>query len=246
MDIYSEKLQDACRFSKHIEVTFRQSYHWNHMNEFSESETTIFLPGQTPGLEDVGGKGSNLAKLINGGFPVPETFYIGTELYRKFIHGHEEKLNAVLNNGKSASQRSREIKKILSLVPLPKNVKPAIEEVISGFDPGTRFAIRSSATAEDLPNASFAGQQDTYLNVIEDIPEKIKDCFISLFTERAIIYREQQGFDHLETAISVVVQKWWIQKLPESCLLLIQSVDIGELSVLMPDSAWVNLWFRDR
>src|ERR1700754_617009 len=94
-------------------------------------------------------------------------------------------------------------------IPIPKDMAEEIVGHLTKFGEKDAFAVRSSATAEDLPTASFAGQQDTYLNIIgkEAILNHISKCWASLFTERAIIYRLQNGFGHRKVYLSVVVQK---------------------------------------
>jgi rifampicin phosphotransferase len=97
----------------------------------------------------------------------------------------------------------------LASLPLPAGVVAAVLEAWRAAGADAAYAIRSSTTAEDLPSASFAGQQDTYLNVRgeESILAQVKACFISLFTDRAILYRIQNGFDHRDVKLSVVVQQ---------------------------------------
>ena len=107
------------------------------------------------------------------------------------------------------SEISAKIRMAIERIPIPKDIAEEIAGYLTKFGEKDAFAVRSSATAEDLPTASFAGQQDTYLNIIgkEAILKHISKCWASLFTERAVIYRIQNGFDHRKVHLSVVVQK---------------------------------------
>ncbi len=104
---------------------------------------------------------------------------------------------------------SRKIRQIIMKVEISSDVVKAVTHYLSQFGEEHAYAVRSSATAEDLPHASFAGQQDTYLNIIgkEAILQHISKCWASLFTDRAVIYRMQNGFDHSQVYLSVIVQR---------------------------------------
>lgn len=143
----------------------------------------------------VGGKGANLGEMTRAGFPVPKGFCLTTHVYDAFAAGLQlEGLPA---------ERARSI---LEKKGLPARCEAQIRQAIKSFPPGTMFSVRSSATAEDLPYASFAGQQDTYLNVKpEDIGKAVKNCFISLYTDRAVSYRQQNGIT--KPSMSVVIQE---------------------------------------
>lgn len=168
-----------------------------------------------PGL--VGGKGLNLGQLSKiKGIHVPEGFCVTTEGYRQAI-SHNETYRALLDRLSTlkADDRdqigaiSREIRQILETIEIPADVKGAVARHHSRLGEDHAYAVRSSATAEDLPHASFAGQQDTYLNIIgiESILAHIGKCWASLFTDRAVIYRMQNGFDHRQVYLSVIVQR---------------------------------------
>lgn len=165
----------------------------------------------------VGGKGANLGELSKvTGISVPEYFCITTETYKKTM-GSNQKLNGLLHelsnlkieDRKRIVEVSKEIRIIIEHSSISPDIVDEISVFLSRFDEKTPFAVRSSATAEDLPTASFAGQQDTYLNIIgtEAIIKHIRKCWASLFTERAVTYRIQNGFDHQKVFLSVVVQK---------------------------------------
>jgi len=165
----------------------------------------------------VGGKGANLGELSKiDGIRVPDGFCISTEAFQRII-GEASSLVGLF--GKLArlkaeqrdeiSELSGEIRRAIEGVAIPEDIQEAITRHLCRFGDTEAFAVRSSATAEDLPTASFAGQHDTYLNVIGKpaILKCISRCWASLFTERAVTYRLQNGFDHREVQLSVVVQK---------------------------------------
>ncbi|EGL17307.1 MULTISPECIES: phosphoenolpyruvate synthase [unclassified Paenibacillus] len=165
----------------------------------------------------VGGKGLNLGELSKmEGIQVPEGFCVTTAGYQKAIEPNETH-HALLNRltGLKVEDRiqigeiSKKIRQIIMEVEIPSDVVKAVTHYLSRFGDEHAYAVRSSATAEDLPHASFAGQQDTYLNIIglDAILRHISKCWASLFTDRAVIYRMQNGFDHSQVYLSVVVQR---------------------------------------
>ncbi|MDM5154255.1 phosphoenolpyruvate synthase [Bacillus sp. DX1.1] len=165
----------------------------------------------------VGGKGLNLGKLSKiQGIQVPEGFCITTVGYQKAIEQNET-FQALLDqitmlkveDRDQIGEISRKIRKIIMEVEIPSDVVKAVTHYLSQFGDEHAYAVRSSATAEDLPHSSFAGQQDTYLNIIgkEAILQHISKCWASLFTDRAVIYRMQNGFDHSQVYLSVIVQR---------------------------------------
>jgi pyruvate,water dikinase len=163
-------------------------------------------------VERVGGKAASLGELTGAGLPVPPAFVVTAETYRSFVEqtGIETELFEAVDVDTddsaalaAAAERAREL--ILS-TELPQSVR---EDVLDAYDElgDGPVAVRSSATAEDLPEASFAGQQDTYLNVArEALLDRVRECWASLFTQRAIYYRTEQGFAHDAVDIAVVVQ----------------------------------------
>jgi pyruvate,water dikinase len=174
------------------------------------------LSDSTASLETVGGKGASLTRLINAGLPVPDGFHISTEAYRKFITVNdlgitiEEALSQVdVMKPFTLESASRQIGESLIQAKIPPKVSADIVKayaVLPGKDPAV--AVRSSATAEDLPDASFAGQQESYLNIsgAGQLLEATKKCWASLWTARAISYRIQQGISTEGVALAVVVQ----------------------------------------
>ncbi|PFP27638.1 phosphoenolpyruvate synthase [Bacillus sp. AFS073361] len=165
----------------------------------------------------VGGKGLNLGELSKiQGIQVPEGFCVTTVGYQKAIEDNDSFQGlldqlTMLKTGdrEQIGEISQKIRQIIMEVEIPSDVVSAVADYLSRFGEEHAYAVRSSATAEDLPHASFAGQQDTYLNIIgkEAILEHIRKCWASLFTDRAVIYRIQNGFDHRQVYLSVIVQK---------------------------------------
>ncbi|HDX9590536.1 TPA: phosphoenolpyruvate synthase [Bacillus pseudomycoides] len=165
----------------------------------------------------VGGKGLNLGELSKiKEIQVPEGFCVTTVGYQKAIEQNEtyhallDRLTILkLEDRDQIGEISREIRKVIMEVEIPSDVVKAVTHYLSQFGDEHAYAVRSSATAEDLPFASFAGQQDTYLNIIgkEAIMQHISKCWASLFTDRAVIYRMRNGFDHSQVYLSVIVQR---------------------------------------
>jgi pyruvate,water dikinase len=170
----------------------------------------------------VGGKSSSLGEMIQKtGVPVPHGFAATAYAYRYFLKkaGLEKKIEEVLkelkdpNDTKTLQKVGKEVRELIIKAEMPKDLA---EEIKSAYielgrkigEPEPFVAIRSSATAEDLPDASFAGQQETFLNVskADEVVEKVKECYASLFTDRAIFYRIQKGFNHMAVALSAAVQ----------------------------------------
>jgi len=164
-----------------------------------------------------GGKAANLGELSRiGEIQVPEGFCITTEAYAK-ITGNNEDLKSLLKELAELSPADREkitrisaaMRKTIEETPIPAEIIEAIVTALATFDAQTPFAVRSSATAEDLPSASFAGQQDSYLNIIgkEAVLNHVSKCWASLFTDRAVTYRIQNRIDHGQVQLAVVVQQ---------------------------------------
>lgn len=169
----------------------------------------------------VGGKGANLGELVRAGFPVPPGFIVTAEAYFNYLSsaGVDKKIQAILEgldmeNNSELQKKAEEAAKLIMETPLPEGLK---KEIIAGYkklktethSEKLYVAVRSSATAEDLADASFAGQQATYLNVLGDeaVLEAVLKCWASLFEARAIYYRADKGFDQLSVGIAVPIQK---------------------------------------
>ncbi|TYS86125.1 phosphoenolpyruvate synthase [Rossellomorea aquimaris] len=165
----------------------------------------------------VGGKGLNLGELSKiQGIQVPEGFSVTTVGFQRATEQNEayhsllDRLTKLKPEDRDQiGEINRKIRQVLLEVAIPSDVAKAVTQYLSRFGEDHAYAIRSSATAEDLPHASFAGQQDTYLNIIgkEAILEHISKCWASLFTDRAVIYRMKNGFDHSQVQLSVIVQR---------------------------------------
>lgn len=186
-----------------------QSESMPHVCFFHEIDRTM--------LKWVGGKGANLGELTQQGFPVPPGFCVTTRAYREFIQSGSTTLQETLCMLETLDVKRTEdvrvlgqsIREALSALPIPTGLEDAIVHAWEASGATDAYAVRSSATAEDLPDASFAGQQDTYLNIVgrTELLHAVRSCWASLFTDRAIVYRAQNGFKHDEVALSVVIQK---------------------------------------
>ncbi|WP_456368989.1 phosphoenolpyruvate synthase [Thermococcus sp.] len=175
----------------------------------------------------VGGKGANLGELTNAGIPVPPGFCVTAEAYKYFVENVKVEDGRTLqewimdiisktnvDDSKQLQENTAKIRQKIIELPMPEEIAKEIEDAYKKLS--QRFgkeavyvAVRSSATAEDLPEASFAGQQETYLDVygVDDVIDKVKKCWASLWTARATFYRAKQGFDHSKVYLSAVVQK---------------------------------------
>lgn len=179
----------------------------------------ITIPISSPDatLENVGGKGASLARLIRLGLPVPPGFMITTGAYRHFIavNGLDSTIQGYLTHQgsddmESLERASAQIRAAFSAGIIPKEIGEAVLQAYHTLtSPSAGVAVRSSATTEDLPDLSFAGQQDTFLNVIGDEPllKAVVDCWSSLWTARAIGYRSRNAIPHEQAALAVVVQQ---------------------------------------
>src|SRR5580765_5129448 len=181
---------------------------------FQDIEKTIPI---ATGIKLVGGKGANLAELTRiEGINVPDGYCISTDTFKRIITATSS-INELLDqlsllkveDRDKISELSAEIRGVIEGIAIPQDIHSAIARHLSRLGDKNAYAVRSSATAEDLPTASFAGQQDTYLNIIgkKSILKHISKCWASLFTDRAVIYRMQNKFDHRQIYLSVIVQK---------------------------------------
>ncbi len=186
-------------------------------------ETTYILwfrECSSESLPMVGGKNASLGEMTKAGFQVPPGFAITTDAYDDFLSngGIKEKIRQALSrldvqDVASIENASKTLRRLIESVPIPERIVEAIDSAYQNLARECKVtdipvAIRSSATAEDLPGASFAGQQETYLWIrgTDQVLEKFKKCMSSLFTPRAISYRIENGFPHEEVLISVGVQ----------------------------------------
>jgi pyruvate,water dikinase len=200
----------------------------------------------------VGGKCANLGEMLSVGIPVPPGFAVTAYAYKKFIEDAKiaDKIYDILEetikdpkDPKQYEDASKKIRALIESTPMPKYIE---EEIVKAYRELSKrvglkevfVAVRSSATAEDLPGASFAGQQDTYLNIKgeKELLESVRKCWSSLFTPRAIFYRTQKGFRHERVLISVAVQKM-VNSRSAGVMFTLHPVT-GDRSKIVIESAW--------
>ncbi|MFC7073946.1 phosphoenolpyruvate synthase [Halovenus rubra] len=164
-------------------------------------------------LDTVGGKAASLGEMWAADLPVPPAFVVPTETYRAFIEetGIDEELFDIVGVGADdpdLATAAKEAQELITETPMPDSLR---EEILDAFDTvgeDASVAVRSSATLEDLEGASFAGQQETFLNITrESVVDRVRECWASLFTHRALYYRQEQGFNHHKVDIAVVIQE---------------------------------------
>ncbi|HDJ66407.1 MAG TPA: phosphoenolpyruvate synthase [Nitrososphaeria archaeon] len=200
----------------------------------------------------VGGKCANLGEMLRAGIPVPPGFAVTAYAYKRFIEETKiaEKIYDILDetikdpkDPKQYEEASKKIRALIESTPIPEYLKKEIVENYKKLCKKTKskevfVAVRSSATAEDLPGASFAGQQETFLNVRgeEELLNSVRKCWSSLFTPRAIFYRTQKGFRHEKVLISVAVQKM-VNSKAAGVMFTLHPVT-GDTSKIVIESVW--------
>ena len=210
------------------------------------------------GIEDVsfvGGKNASLGEmyrhLTKKGVNVPNGFAVTSSAYRKFLRYNnlEQEIKNVLkdldtSNMHNLQERGRKVRNLILNAKFPEELNQEIErcydKLCRQYGELTDVAVRSSATAEDLPDASFAGQQETYLNIRghTHLLESCKKCFASLFTNRAISYREDKHFDHFNIALSIGVQKMVRSDLSSSGVMFSIDTESGFKDVVFITAAY--------
>jgi pyruvate, water dikinase len=228
------------------------------VNPAQVSRQALVLPFEEVGIADislVGGKNASLGEMIQQlepkGVKVPNGFATTAYAYRYFIQaaGLEAKLRDIfaalnvedINNLQLCGKKAR---LLMLQTPFPQDLQEAIaiayQSLCQKYGDDTDVAVRSSATAEDLPDASFAGQQETYLNVhgIKAVLESCHKCFASIFTDRAIYYRQTKGFDHFSVALSVGVQKMVRSDLAASGVMFSIDTETGFKDVALISAAY--------
>ena len=173
-------------------------------------------------VELVGGKGANLGEMTNAGIPVPSGFCVTADAYEVFVNetGIQDKIMELIGDvedyedSDKLNDTAKKIRNLIKSTEMPDDIR---DEIVNAYEEmNERYgkddvytAVRSSATAEDLPDASFAGQQETYLDIsgVDSLLDSVQKCWASLWTTRATYYRERQGFDHSKVYLSAVVQK---------------------------------------
>jgi pyruvate,water dikinase len=217
------------------------------------------IPFSKLSLDDllrVGGKNASLGEMVKAlaprGIQVPEGFALTADGFR--LHLKEAGLDSVIyaelehldiEDVAALASAARSIRERIAAAPLPGPVAAAVEAAYSQLssiyrEAATDVAVRSSATAEDLPTASFAGQQETYLNVQgrEALDLAIRRCMASLFTDRAIVYRSQHGFAHRDVALSVGVQKMIRSDLGSAGVIFTLDTESGFRDVILVTGSW--------
>src|SRR5437773_530070 len=204
-------------------------------------------------IQLVGGKCANLGELTAKGISVPPGFAVTADAFRRFLEETRigDVIHKTLNSSKGPrdpkqyEEASQEIRKIIESAPMPADIAEEVRLAYHDLEKKTgttqvKVAVRSSATAEDLPGASFAGQQDTFLNVRGEqaLLDAVRRCFASLFTARAVGYREDMGFDHLDVALSVGVQKMVRSDLAASGVLFTLDPESGHRGVALITGSW--------
>ena len=201
-------------------------------------------------VDTVGGKCASLGELLRAHIPVPPGFAITTEAYKRFLEDNDltdkviERLNGMdPNNHQEVDAASGDIRTWIEA----GSINEPLEDLIADHyrllsrqarTPALPVAVRSSATAEDLPDASFAGQQETYLWVrgVDDLMDRVRKCWSSLFTPRAISYRAKMGFDHSQVFLSVAVQKM-VRSFTAGVMFTLNPAT-GDPSTVVIDSNW--------
>jgi pyruvate, water dikinase len=181
----------------------------------------------------VGGKGANLGEMTNAGIPVPPGFIVTAQAYFAFIEKAKlhDRIKTLLDpvnvqDSKQLQSVALKVQKLISDAQMPAELAVKIKEGYVKMGKGL-VAVRSSATAEDLPEASFAGQQATFLNIQgeDEVVRAVQECWASLFGARAIFYRQEQGFDHFKVGIAVPVQR------------MVQSESSGVMFTIEPNTS---------
>ncbi|MCD2190434.1 phosphoenolpyruvate synthase [Actinomycetospora soli] len=206
-------------------------------------------------VDAVGGKNSSLGEMIqnleSAGVRVPGGFATTADAYRAFLsaNGLDDRVRELLDgldpDGDRLAEVGAAIREEFTKAEFPEDTAEAIREAYAELSrrydtENVDVAVRSSATAEDLPDASFAGQQDTYLNITgaDDLMRACKDCFASVFTDRAIAYRTEQGYDHLDLALSVGVQKMVRSDQGSAGVMFTIDSDTGFPDTIVINAAW--------
>ncbi len=229
------------------------------MSSSVEKSNALVLPFRDITIDDVplvGGKNASLgemyAKLTAEGVRVPNGFAVTANAYWLFLKetGLDKKIKQAIKgldvtNVRQLARVGKTVRTLILKQTLPKEVEKAVRQAYAALakeykEPRLSVAVRSSATAEDLPGASFAGQQETYLNIRgeKDLLLAVKKCVASLFTDRALSYREAQGFDHLQVALSVGVQKMVRSDIGASGVMFTIDTESGFPGVVLINAAY--------
>jgi pyruvate,water dikinase len=205
-------------------------------------------------LSLVGGKNASLGELAgvrSAGIKVPEGFAVTAAAYRDLLASNQLWLRmdeilketdwSDLKAGAEMSARLREMVVTAKLPPgLELEIREAYQKLRRDYGRNVAVAVRSSATAEDLPGASFAGQHETFLNIrgAENLVDSVRRCFASLFTQRAISYRKNKGFDHKDVALSVGIQRMIRADMASSGVIFTLDTESGNRDIVMVTGLW--------
>lgn len=223
-----------------------------------DKQSALVLWFDELGIEDVplvGGKNASLGEmyrnLVPKGVPIPNGFAVTAQAYRHLLKdsGAMDKIRAIMegldtHDMDNLMERGSRIRSLIRGLEIPADLRGAIVQAYrkleEDYGPNVDVAVRSSATAEDLPDASFAGQQETYLNIrgAEELLEACQRCFASLFTNRAISYRQDKGFDHFSIALSIGVQKMVRSDLSCSGVMFSIDTETGFQDAVFLTGAW--------
>jgi pyruvate,water dikinase len=222
----------------------------------TKSETVIWLEDASrKDVPSVGGKNASLGEMLNQlgskGIAVPTGFATTSKAYWRFLDANDLKpaiagaVQEYIDGHVTLAETGAAIRKMILRGKWPEELAAEIGEFYADMSKKTGrdevdVAVRSSATAEDLPDASFAGQQETYLNIKgeRELLEACKKCFASLFTDRAISYRQVKGFDHLEVALSIGVQQMVRSDKGGSGVMFSIDTETGFDKVVVINAAW--------
>lgn len=215
-----------------------------HAENHSHSSTILSFASPDATLARVGGKGANLSLMTRAGFPVPPGFLITTQAYREFVQANklqDQIVDVAGNRADTSEKRSATIRQLFAKGVIPADIVAAINHAYAELIETAgdlSLAVRSSATAEDLPSASFAGQQDTYLNVRgkSALLDAVQRCWSSLWTARALDYRARQAIDPSSVSLAVVVQV--MAPAEVSGIMFTANPISGARDEIMLDAAW--------
>ncbi len=225
------------------------------MNSFSGRRVVPLAQLRMSDVEAVGGKNASLGEMISqlsaAGVRVPGGYATTADAFREFLRhdGLAQRIEARLRtldveNVAELAACGQEIRAWIESAPMPaaleREIRDAHQAMTQGGDPLLSVAVRSSATAEDLPDASFAGQQETFLNVsgVDAVLERIRQVFASLYNDRAIAYRVHKGYAHADVALSAGVQRMVRSDLGSSGVMFTMDTESGFRDVVFITSAW--------
>jgi len=228
---------------------YKQKIMWGTMTSVIEGDLVSDLKNVKKEMVSIaGGKGANLGELISLGVRVPPGFVITSYAYKYFIEYNKlyDKIKEILesenlDSEEGAERASEKIKSLILSSPIPPDLQQAIlsyyDSLVKLVGKEVLVAVRSSATAEDIEEASFAGQQDTYLNVSrEELLSAVKKVWASLYSTRAIVYRKSKGIDQLSVSMAVVVQKM-VNSRSAGVMLTLHPAN-GDKNYIVIESSW--------